>query len=262
MNLYAALRKWHINIGLAVALPLITVGVTAVMMAHNQALDLRNIPVNAGWLPGYGLGKNKTSVTASDLEIRSILTTHAGRYLIGTRYGLYELSGHSLRRIESLPGKEIFSIKETPNGILCAGRSGVWLSNGQIWKRLFKGEALDAELNATGRIRIVTRRKGLMESADDGRHWEPVAAINAIPAEIPGTLQQEELTLGRLALDLHTGRAFLGKDWAWLWIDLVAFSLGLLSLSGIVMWTRKKPKPRPMPLSELKAVPQNEPQPV
>lgn len=255
MNINAALRNWHIKIGVFIAVPIVLSGVTAVMMAHNKDLGLRNIPVNMAWLPAYQ--EKGASSSAKDLEIRAMLTTRDGRQLLGTRYGLYELQDNALTRVEALPAKEVRTIVESPDGLLCAGRGGVWRYNGKSWQRIYKGDANTVEGRANHVVRIVTREKGFLESADRGQHWNTVAALNHLPVQLPSGLQQEELNLGRFALDLHTGRAFLGKDWAWLWIDLSGVGLALLAFSGVFLWSRRR-KPavkirtdlKPRPLSQ------------
>ncbi|MCE3235871.1 MAG: putative rane protein [Vampirovibrio sp.] len=254
MNIPIAIRNWHIKVGLIVAIPIVLAGMTAVLMAHNKDLGLRNISAaNMAWLPGYRDAKESTS-TAADLEIRTTLTTKDGRYLLGTRYGLYELRENRLFRIEALPAKEIRAIVESPNGLLCAGRGGVWQNNGKGWRRIFKGDAYTVENRSPQLIRIATREKGLQDSTDDGKHWTPVAALNRLPVNLPSNLQQEELTMGRLALDLHTGRAFLGREWAWLWIDLAGLSLVLLAFSGVFLWSRHQSKPSHVRRADIKTV--------
>jgi hypothetical protein len=39
-------------------------------------------------------------------------------------------------------------------------------------------------------------------------------------------------------MDLHTGKALLGKHAEWLWIDLVGGALLFLSLTGVYLWWR------------------------
>jgi hypothetical protein len=60
-------------------------------------------------------------------------------------------------------------------------------------------------------------------------------AVNSLSYVLLHGVPQEELGLGRLMFDLHTGRAWFGKRWAWIWIDILAFALALLAISGLIL---------------------------
>ncbi len=92
-------------------------------------------------------------------------------------------------------------------------------------------------------IRIATKDKRFLESKDFGKHWIELQAINAISGVLD--MPREDTSLGRLVLDLHTGRAFLGKQWGWIWIDLAASLLILITLSGLIMQYGIKSKKSP-----------------
>lgn len=236
MTLNTSLRNWHSWIGVLIALPVMIVSITAIIMAHGQDLGIRNIPHNLGWLPGYQ-DTNDSKMKASNLDIRSTLTTRDGRYFIGTRYGLYELQQNQLLPVEDLPAADIRSIKESSEGvILLASRNGVWQYRDSHWKKIYKSDAWDIELRPNNTIRISTRAKGFLESPDGGAHWKSVRTINELPAALSEKAQAEEMNWGKLIFDLHTGRAFFGKDLDWLWIDAIGFTLTLLVLSGLFLW--------------------------
>jgi len=234
------IRNWHINLGAVLAVPIIVVCVTAILMAHNQALDLRNISLNLAWLPGYQTGHQNVS----EMEVRSTLTTSDHRYYIGTRFGLWELKDNQLVEVSDVPEVEIRHIKETPQGIILASRNGVWLNEGNHWKKIYRGEAWEVEVLPNQHLRIATKKKGFMESSDQGKHWRPLNAINSLPYVLPKGAPQEEMNLGRLILDLHTGRAWFGKQWAWVWIDILAAILTFIALSGLwlkgMIYSRKR----------------------
>jgi hypothetical protein len=241
MTLNCSLRNWHTWLGVTLSLPVIVVGLTAILMAHGQELGFRNIQHQLRWLPGYQQETNP-QIKMSDLEIRATLTTHDGRYLLGTRYGLYQLKNEQLSPVEGLSAVDIRSIRETSNGLILASRNGVWRSIGSQWKKIYKGDAWEVEVQPNQTIRIATRAKGLLETVDNGKHWKPLHALNTMPAVLNAKAQAEEMNLGKLVFDLHTGRALLGKDSAWIWIDLIGFSLILSVLSGLFLWreTRKQ----------------------
>lgn len=241
MNLNAILRKWHINIGVILALPIVVVSATAMLMAHNQNLDLRNVELNLSWLPGYQNSAQKST----NLEIRSTLTTLDNRAFIGTRYGLWQLEHHRLIPIAEVPPVEIRSIREMAHGLVLASRKGIWLNESNHWRRIYKGDTWNVEVLPNQTLRITAKNKGLLESTDGGQHWAARQDINALPFVLPNGVPQEEMNLGRLILDLHTGRVLMGKQWAWLWIDLLASILAFLAVSGLIMKSRiKMPKPK------------------
>lgn len=238
MTFNALLRKWHILIGTILAAPIVIIAITAVLMAHNQNLDLRNIPMDLTWLPGY----QNNAQEIPKLEVRSTLTTQDQRYFIGTRFGLWELKNNQLEEIAEVPEVEIRSIKETSTGLILASRKGVWMSRDNHWKKVFKGDSWEVEVFPDQTLRIATKNKGFLESKDGGKHWTPLKSLNNLPYVLPHGAPQEEMNLGRLVLDLHTGRAFWGKQWGWAWIDLAALLLAFITLSGVMMKVRAKGK--------------------
>ncbi len=45
-----------------------------------------------------------------------------------------------------------------------------------------------------------------------------------------------EMTLAKLIRDLHTGDAFFGHDYRWIWNDIVGGAMTFLALTGIYLW--------------------------
>ncbi|MGB9687307.1 PepSY-associated TM helix domain-containing protein [Thermogutta sp.] len=92
--------------------------------------------------------------------------------------------------------------------------------------------------------------KGVHRStARERQYVHPVAATTsqtmgksaqqAILSEPP-----PKLGLKKFFKDLHTGEIF-GKEWAWIWADLVGFSLAFLACSGLIIylpvfWAKRK----------------------
>ncbi len=228
-------RKWHAWLGLVLAFPALLIGSTAILMTHNEEWGLRDIPVNAGWLPGY----QATAAAPLQSEIRTALTTRDGRYLIGTRYGLFQLENNRLQVIKEIPPLEVRSLCEDESGLYLAGRSGVWRNDGHQWHKIFKGDAWSVEIRPNNTVRIATSRRGLLERGLNEKHWQPLSSINTLPLNLP-SVSMEDLNLARLAHDIHTGKAFLGKSNMWLWSDLAGFILCCLTLTGLFMWRRKK----------------------
>lgn len=226
-------RSWHQWSGLLLALPILLVAMTALVIAHRKTLGTEEIKVAAGWLPGYQL----SGVNAGRNEARSSLLTAQGETLVGTFGGLYRLSDEQLVAIEALGETQIRGLAEAPWGRIAAARNGVWMETGGHWQRVVKGDASSASSQSDGSIVVAIKDKGLLISRD-GLHWQTDSRLAAALTRLPD--DAESITLTRLVFDLHSGRAFLGKDREWLWIDLIGLSLSLLALTGVYMWWRTR----------------------
>lgn len=235
MKLNFTPRSWHTWSSLILALPILIVAVTAIFMAHRKALGTEEIKVAAQWLPGYQAAGTKPWRN----EARSSLRTASGETYVGTQGGLYRLSGEQLLPVEELGDTQIRALAETGWGRIAAARNGVWLqenSSGSKWQRVLKGDASSATSQPDGSIVVALRDKGLLAS-NDGQHWQNDARLATALAGLPND-SGEPVTLSKLVFDLHSGRAFFGKDSEWIWIDIVGLAMSLLALTGVYMWWR------------------------
>lgn len=233
MKLNFKSRSWHKWTSLIIALPILIVTVTAVFMSHKKALGTDEIKVAAQWLPGYRLASGKSGRN----EARASLLSASGETYVGTLGGLYRLDGEQLVAVAEVGDTQIRGLAEADWGRVAAARNGVWLQeNGGKWQRVAKGDAWSAARRADGSIAVALRNEGLLVS-HDGRRWQADAQITAALASLPDEAA-EPVTLSKLAFDLHTGRAFLGKEGEWIWIDFVSLPLILLALTGVYMWWR------------------------
>lgn len=232
MKLNFRSRTWHTWTGLILALPILLVAITAVLIAHKKTLGSDDIPVAAGWLPGYRASAGRTERN----EVRASLTTRQGATYLATLDGLYRRDGERLEPVAELAGTQVRGLAEAPWGRVAAARNGIWLETAGHWRRVRPGEAWSASSQPDGRIVVSLRGQGLLVS-DDGVRWQADGSTTAALATLPAG-QSEATTLTRLLVDMHTGRAFFGRDGAWLWIDLIGLSLMLLGLTGVTMWWR------------------------
>ena len=231
MKLNVTSRSWHTWSSLILSLPILIVALSAIFIAHRKALGTDEVNVAANWLPGYQAANAK----AGRNEPRSKLVTAAGDTYVGTLNGLYRLSGGQLTAVEELAGTQIRGLAEAPWGRVAAAKGGIWLEQDGKWQRVQKGDAWSAASQPDGSVIVAIRDKGLLVSRD-GQRWQPEAQVAAAIAALPA--EAEPLTLGRLIMDLHTGKALLGKDGEWIWIDLVGLTMSLLALTGVYMWWR------------------------
>lgn len=80
-------------------------------------------------------------------------------------------------------------------------------------------------------------KHGFHISVDNRTSWKSfpyqkllVRKIKIFSESIAGTKYMEKLTLEKLTLDIHTGKAFFGEGAMWIWIDLIAISLLFMTL--------------------------------
>lgn len=229
-------RTWHNWISAILVAPILIVAVTAVFIAHNQELELKEIDVTraVSWLPGYGAAE----MQAMKMEMRASLSTADGQRWLGGKGGLYQIIDGEIRPVAELGATEVRDLAAAPFGLIVAAKNGVWLKNAEGWNKVKKGDAWNAGLNPDGSVAVTLKDKGVLLSRD-GRDWSEdataAAALSAMPAE---TLAPKSVTLGNLVMDLHTGRAFFGKQWEWIWIDLIGLVMAFLGGTGVFMWWR------------------------
>lgn len=226
-------RTWHFWISAALAVPILIVSATAVFIAHDKSLGLKEIPISASWLPGYG-SSGKKDIRA--VELRTSLVARDGSTWLGVKGGLVHAHDGRSRVVELFSGEEVRGLAESAAGILVATKKGIWLGDGESWQPVLAGESWSVGGGSSGPVQAVIKDRGLLESADGGRTWQPAAAMAALAAlpEPPA----EEMTLGKLVMDLHTGKAIVGKNAMWLWIDAIGLVMTFLSATGIYLWWR------------------------
>ncbi len=229
-------RTWHNWVGVILSLPILVVSVTAVFIAHNHALELREVDVTrfVWWLPAYGEAQTQAMKT----EIRASLSTADGQRWLGSKDGLYQVTDGRARQVDALGGTEVRDIVAAPFGLVVATSKGLWLKDAKGWTKVRKGDAWSVNLNPDGQVAAGLKGEGVLTSRN-GRDWildtTAGAALAAVPRE---TLVPKPITLHNLVMDLHTGKAFFGKEWEWIWIDLVGLVMAFLGGSGVWMWWR------------------------
>jgi uncharacterized iron-regulated membrane protein len=222
-------RHWHAWLSVILSLPLFLVGVTAVLLAHHKALGLNAVDLNVGWLPGY------RSVRLSPPEIKASLLAVDGRHFLGTKAGLFVLERGQLTSVPAFRGIEVRSLAEHGSLLLVGGANGVWQHEAGAWRQLYPSTVHSVQISSGGIIQIATTAKGLLISHDGGQTWSPHRlSINALQ-QLPPEALKTNFALGKLVMDLHTGKALLGR-WEWLWIDALGALLVFLCLTGVYLW--------------------------
>jgi ligand-binding sensor domain-containing protein len=110
-----------------------------------------------------------------DKELKSSLTSADGTLWLGTKGGLYRVVNGTTEKMSGGPQLEVRSLAETAGGLYTAGKDGVWqrAADGQ-WQQVWQGEAHSLSLSA-GQLAVVSKKDGLLHSADAGQTWTPVA---------------------------------------------------------------------------------------
>lgn len=226
-------RWWHKWLGIVLLLPLLLVAVTAILLAHDGTLGLRQMLVTADWLPGYGK-------STAGVEIRAAQRLGDTDY-VATRIGLFALRSGEVEAVPALRGTELRDLAVSGDRLYAAARTGIWAGKaGETeWRHLLKAEAWSVNIRADGSLVAATRERGLVVSEDGGAHWRSESGMARAVAE-QGGIDPGAVSVGRLVLDLHTGKALLGRDYEWLWIDITGAAMAFLTISGFVMWWRAR----------------------
>lgn len=229
-------RGWHTWFSIVLALPIAIVSLTAIFIAHDKALGLKEIPVAASWLPGYAM------TPAMDMapEVRSVHRAADGTDYVATKYGLFTSRGGALAPVEALGQSEIRDLAASPDGTLyAAGKMGLWRGQSGNWEKILPGEMWSVAVRADNAIAVAVKERGLVVSADGGRSWVADAALRENLGQY-AMANPKPLTLNNLVMDLHTGKAFLGKTYEWVWIDIIGATMVFLCFSGLVIWWRSR----------------------
>lgn len=242
MHINFKARDWHNWASAILAVPLLLVGLTAIFLAHKKELKLNDLNLTAyvAWLPGYG----EAAIAEEHTDIRTSLLDAQGRLWIGTQTGLYQLIGERAKMVDDIGAGPVRDLVQAPWGLIAATKYGVWVQQGELWRRSYQGDAWNANLHPDGAVAITVKDKGLLFSRD-GKTWSTAPHIGQQIARLPAEEKPaEKITLGKLMMDLHTGKAFFGKAWEWVWIDILGGIWTFLGFTGIYLWWRTQIKRR------------------
>lgn len=259
---FGSFRGWHIWLSIALSLPILIVGLTAVFIAHDKALGLKSLHVPASWSPM----SQPTSWHRNDTEVRALWSDAQGTQWLGSKMGLYRI-GPEGAPTPIVGPSEVRAVHGVGSALLVAAKNGLWrVEPGEITAhRLASGEFWSVTATPEGLL-AVPKEADVLVSQDEGRHWqtwepavqatEQLAAILAMQADSG----QRTITVSKLVMDLHTGKAFFGKQYEWIWIDLIGAAMVLLTVTGLVMWWRSQRR-KVAQLAQLQASPRPAEQP-
>lgn len=214
-------RLLHNWVSVALVLPLFIVGMSTFFMSHEKSLG--------GFIIGY---------TSEPMELKDLLHTPDGGTFLATKNGLYQLINNKLVPVEALQNDEIRVLELLDDGrLLAAGKYGLWLQDPDAnWQKLHHADIHGIQI-LPERWYLITKEQGVLISIDRGLSWQ---SENNITQLLNAMDNKRPLQLGKLMNDLHTGKALMGHHYQWIWSDLLALVLVLLSLTGIYMWWKSQ----------------------
>jgi hypothetical protein len=217
-------RLLHLWSGVLLALPMFIVGVTAVFLAHEKSLGIKDMPIS--WLPvSY----------EKEYELRSVAEADDGRLWLGSQQGLFVQQGQGKpERLADVEVRQLLSEGET---LWVASKMGLYQLQGEALELRLEGDVHGISRLADGRLMASVKDMGALHSRD-GLSWTSWAGNPALQAAQHE--QAKPYTLGKLVMDLHTGKLFFGKSGEWIWIDLLGIALALLGLTGVWVWWQSR----------------------
>ena len=227
-------RSSHSWISIVLAVPMLLVAITAVMMAHSRTLKLGEIRVPTRLFPGY----SGDALRATRADLKFAVRAGDGTTLLGTRAGAYRLANETLVPIRGLETMDIKAVAVAPRtGTPLVGtRDGIYRIAGDSAELARKGDIHSIVTLENGDVLAVPVGKDAVTSADGGNHWLPVAEYARALATLPLPEPPTTVALSRLALDIHTGAAFIGRANEWIWIDVIGGVLAFLVATGAWLW--------------------------
>lgn len=219
------LREWHIWLGIFFSLPLILIGITTILLAHGKTLELEKYSISSKYFPGYWGEKS----IVNDLKV--YFKDTQGREYFGYKSGLDIIDNNQTKKIDFFEMQEIRAIAEFQEKIIIGTKHALFVEDADGFKKAF-AQDIWSFYTTQNQLHIVTK-DGMFISND----------LN----EFELLLQEKErvkksITLKKLNLDLHTGKALFGKSFEWIWQDILAICLLFFVGSGFFLWYTKKSK--------------------
>ncbi|MGB5587433.1 MAG: PepSY domain-containing protein [Gammaproteobacteria bacterium] len=240
----ASLIIWHRRLGLSAALFVLVLATTGLALNHTAELGLDRRYLEAEWLLNwYGI---QAPAEASVFVAGSLLVTQLGdRVYLGTR------------AVEEGVGT-VGGAVEIDDLVVTAVDGDLLLltASGERVERLGRKDDVPAGLTGIGTDSegglLLRTDAGLYRADEELLRWLAVDAVDvnvvwstpatadaATLAELRADYRGRILSLERVLLDLHSGR-ILGR-FGPLLMDLAAILLTLLAVTGVWVWSSRRP---------------------
>ncbi|MBW3517181.1 PepSY domain-containing protein [Shewanella sp. NKUCC01_JLK] len=218
------LRKWHIWLGVILLLPIAIVALTAVFIAHDKLLGLKQITLG---IP-----------VTEPAEIKTLLPLQADIWLAAGKFGIARQQlkeGMVSPSVMELAGVDIRQLLAVQDNILAAGNQGIYLRQGETWSQTLKADI--HQLSADGLAILAVAKDNQLYRSEDYQTWQKITLPIAVES-LHGETQY--YTASKLVMDLHTGKAIFGKAGEWIWIDVIGLAIFFLTFSGVILWWRRR----------------------
>jgi len=231
------LRDWHRRLGIFAAFFLIFLSVTGIALNHTTLFSLSHQSISSPWLLShYGI---KPAVDVRFYQQKNWLVTDQLVWLKD------KLVFESDETVVSLAKFQSYTLLATRSQLV------LFTETGEIVEQLDSSSDLPvpiSAINITGDKIVLKTADGYYQSDSDLMDWQNVQTLikpawisNELASQVELTVAQRQfqsqfLNWERVILDAHSGRLF-GDVGVW-FMDIVAFILILLSISGIYIWLR------------------------
>jgi len=231
------LRDWHRRLGIFAAFFLIFLSVTGIALNHTTLFSLSHQSIYSPWLLShYGI---KPAVDVRFYQQKNWLVTDQLVWLKD------KLVFESDETVVSLAKFQSYTLLATRSQLV------LFTETGEIVEQLDSSSDLPvpiSAINITGDKIVLKTADGYYQSDSDFMDWQNVQTLikpawisNELASQVELTVAQRQfqsqfLNWERVILDAHSGRLF-GDVGVW-FMDIVAFILILLSISGIYIWLR------------------------
>jgi len=235
--------NWHLWSGLIFTIPILLIAFTAILIAHEKGLGTKEIAINAGWLPGYGSEENIKNYLD---DVKDVLIVDNKTYY-ASKLGVVIEENQTISILQNTEGNEVRDLQLSGDSLWIASKNGLFVATKNTAVLSKKGDFHGISINGT-KLYASEGKHGFYISSDNGKTWVNNTISKTIgkekmqsfSASIDNSAYLEKLTIEKLALDIHTGKAFFGSGSMWIWIDLVAISLLFMIFTGIWMWYKRK----------------------
>ncbi len=239
-------RKWHYWVGIVLSFPILIVALTAIIITFQGSFKGKSTEpqINVSWLPGYSSVLEENEFIKKSKEIRASLTAKDNTRYFGTGLGMFAQRNDSVITFPELFGNEIHCMQQTNTTLWIGSKKGLYalsFKNGEL-NRVFDKDIHHIEILNDSSL-AVSDNKLLYQTDNYGRTWNEDDVVNKLPhakLQLKNLTVTKTIPLHKLVMDLHTGKAFLGKSFEGIWIFMVGLSVFLLTASGIWMWAKRK----------------------
>jgi hypothetical protein len=215
-----SVRNWHNWVSVALGIPLLLVGLTTFFIAHEKRLGTKDVI-----LPFGGAANEPVDIRATAIV--------GGAHWLGTRYGVFKVEQGKAVALPGAPDDEIRAMIVAGDAVLMAGKRALWRYAGGKATVVHRADCWDVATHADG-YAATCKDIGVLLSAN-GTAWQPLSV--AFPA-MAAMREDKGTPLSKVIMDMHTGKFFFGKEYEWIWIDLLGIACVLLGLTGLLMWMR------------------------